>query len=107
MSIPRIALTPGEPAGIGPDLCVQLAQLEHACELIVVADPVMLKQRAEQLGLPLDIRFFDITQPATTHAPGTLTVLPIDLTAPPICGRLDPANSRYVLETIRQATLGA
>lgn len=106
MLIPRIALTPGEPAGIGPDLCVQLAQLEHACQLVAIADPELLAQRAEQLGLPLDIQFFDFNQPAITHTPGTLTVLPIDLTAPPICGRLGPANSRYVLETIRQAALG-
>lgn len=104
--IPRIALTPGEPAGIGPDLCIQLALFKHACQLVVIADPDLLIQRAQHLGLPLSIRFFDIAQPATEHQPGTLTVLPIELTAPAVCGRLDPSNSHYVLETIRQATLG-
>ena len=106
MSIPRIALTPGEPAGIGPDLCVQLVQQEQACELIAVADPVMLKQRAETLGLPLEIRPFDLNQLARKHQAGTITILPISLSSTAACGRLDPANSRYVLETIRQATLG-
>lgn len=104
--IPRIALTPGEPAGIGPDLCVQLAQLEHVCQLVAIADPELLQQRARQLGLPLNIHIFDVEQPATEHRAGTLTVMPIELTAPADCGKLNPANSRYVLETIRQATLG-
>ncbi|MGZ4959931.1 MAG: 4-hydroxythreonine-4-phosphate dehydrogenase PdxA [Methylomonas sp.] len=104
--IPRIALTPGEPAGIGPDLCVQLAQHEQTCELVAIADPELLGQRAAQLGLPLDIRIFDITRPAQSHPIGGLTVLPISLSAPAVCGKLDPANSAYVLETIRQATLG-
>ncbi len=106
MPIPRIALTPGEPAGIGPDLCVQLAQLEPPCQLVAIADLELLRQRAEKLGLPLDIRLFDPDRPASQHQAGTLTVLPLSLTMPGFCGRLDAANSRYVLETIRQATLG-
>ncbi|AMK77594.1 MULTISPECIES: 4-hydroxythreonine-4-phosphate dehydrogenase PdxA [Methylomonas] len=106
MSIPRIALTPGEPAGVGPDLCIQLAQQEQACQLIAIADPELLQQRAEQLGLPLTIQLFDIDQAVNKQQAGTITVLPINLSEPAICGRLNPANSRYVLETIRQATLG-
>lgn len=104
--IPRIALTPGEPAGIGPDLCVQLAQLEHDCQLIAIADPDLLSQRAEQLGLPLNVRIFDTTQAAHQHQPGTLIVRPVAVTTPAICGQLDTSNSQYVLETIRLATLG-
>jgi 4-hydroxythreonine-4-phosphate dehydrogenase len=106
MSIPQIALTPGEPAGIGPDLCVQLAQQAQACQLVAIADPELLKQRAEHLGLPLEIQIFRIDQPANKQQAGTITVLPISLNEPAVCGRLNPANSRYVLETIRQATLG-
>ncbi len=104
--IPRIALTPGEPAGIGPDLCVQLAQREQTCELVAVADPELLRQRAKKLGLPLSIRIFDVAQPASKHRIGGLTVLPISLSASAVCGKLDTNNSAYVLETIRQATLG-
>ncbi|MCQ8119597.1 4-hydroxythreonine-4-phosphate dehydrogenase PdxA [Methylomonas rosea] len=106
MSIPRIALTPGEPAGIGQDLCIHLAQQEQACQLIAIADPELLQQRAEQLGLSLTIQLFDIDQTVNKQQAGTITVLPISLSEPAVCGRLNPANSRYVLETIRQATLG-
>jgi 4-hydroxythreonine-4-phosphate dehydrogenase len=49
-TFPRIALTPGEPAGIGPDLCIQLAQQDLACQLVVIADPKLLEQRAKQLA---------------------------------------------------------
>lgn len=103
-SIPRIALTPGEPAGIGPDLCVQLAQQEHLCQLVAIADPNLLSQRAKQLGLPLIIRIFDPALPSLTHQAGTLLVQPVELSAPAICGQLDPANSGYVLKTIRLAS---
>ncbi|MEI8574574.1 4-hydroxythreonine-4-phosphate dehydrogenase PdxA [Methylomonas sp. LW13] len=106
MSIPRIALTPGEPAGVGPDLCIQLAQQEQVCQLVAIADPELLQQRAEQLGLPLAIQLFDIDQAVNKQQAGTLTVLPISLSEPAVCGRLNPNNSPYVLETIRQATLG-
>lgn len=106
MIVPRIALTPGEPAGIGPDLCVQLAQESHTCELVAIADPDLLMLRAEQLGLSLSLHDFDFNASAKAGDPGHLTVLPVKLSGPTTCGLLDAANSRYVLETIRQATLG-
>lgn len=105
-AIPRIALTPGEPAGIGPDLCVQLAQLQHDCELVAIADPELLKQCAARLDLPLVVNIFDAAKPAAIQAAGTLTVLPVALMTPAVCGKLDHSNSRYVLETIRLATQG-
>ena len=52
MSVPRLALTPGEPAGIGPDLVVQLVQEPFPAELVVVSDPALLEARARRLGLP-------------------------------------------------------
>lgn len=55
----RLALTPGEPAGIGPELCVQIAQQGHADQLIAVADPQLLEQRARLLGLDLELQPFD------------------------------------------------
>ncbi|MCU7871019.1 MAG: 4-hydroxythreonine-4-phosphate dehydrogenase, partial [Candidatus Thiodiazotropha sp. (ex Lucinoma borealis)] len=61
--ISRLALTPGEPAGIGPDLCVMLAQRPYPeTEIIVVADPFLLQQRAERLGLALELLPFDNKQ---------------------------------------------
>lgn len=105
-SVPRIALTPGEPGGIGPDLCIQLAQSQQRCELVAIADPNLLSQRAQQLGLNIHLKAFDINQAASCSDPGTLTVLPVKLAAPAQCGQLNPANSPYVLETIRLATQG-
>ncbi len=106
MSVTRLALTPGEPAGIGPDLCVQLAQTAHPCELVAIASAELLQQRAEQLGLPLRLRPFDAAQPASPSAAGELTVLNHPLTAAVTPGKLDPANAGYVLQTLRDAANG-
>ncbi|MDP1665408.1 MAG: 4-hydroxythreonine-4-phosphate dehydrogenase PdxA [Methylobacter sp.] len=105
-AVPRIALTPGEPAGIGPDLCLQLAQQDLPCEIIAIASPQLLEERAKQLGLPLQIKEFDSAMPAIAHTAGCLTVLPVELAEAVQCGQLNPANSRYVLRTITKATKG-
>jgi len=102
----RLALTPGEPAGIGPDLCIQLAQQPQQAELVVIADPLLLQQRAAQLGLPLRLREFDASAPPRRSAPGELCVLPVPLHAPATGGRLDARNAEYVLETLRRAVSG-
>jgi len=102
--VPRLLLTPGEPAGIGPDLTVQLAQRTHAAELVAVADPALLAARAQQLRLPLQL---DESAPDATprrHRRGRLTVWPLALAAAAKPGRLDQRNAGYVLETLRRAT---
>jgi 4-hydroxythreonine-4-phosphate dehydrogenase len=91
-----LLLTTGEPAGIGPDLCVRIAQERFPCRLTVVGDPALLEARAAKLGLPLEIR----TGVAGPHEPGSLYVLPTTERADPTCGRLNVANAAYVLETI-------
>ena len=105
-TLPRIALTPGEPAGIGPDLCIQLAQQDLACQLVVIADPKLLEQRAKQLNLPLKIELFDSELAISAHIAGTLTVLPCLLNTPAECGVLNKNNSAYALKTIEIATQG-
>jgi 4-hydroxythreonine-4-phosphate dehydrogenase len=105
-SIPRIALTPGEPAGIGPDLCIALAQGQLPCQLVAIASPTLLTARAQQLGLPLAIRPFDPTAPVLPHRAGELDVLPVETAQPVEAGRLSKANSRYVLKTITKAAQG-
>lgn len=87
---PCIALTVGEPAGIGPDLCVMLAQRLPDADITVIADRHLIEQRAQLLGLPL----------------GNLNIHHIPLAAPCEPGKLDAANSRYVLETLTYATQG-
>ncbi len=103
----RIALTAGEPAGIGVDLCIQLAQhptLE--CEIVVLADVELLEQRAKQLHLPLSIRLYDPNLPAVSSAAGELCVLPISLANSAQAGILNKANSGYVLALLDRATQG-
>jgi 4-hydroxythreonine-4-phosphate dehydrogenase len=103
----RIALTAGEPAGIGVDLCIQLAQhptLE--CEIVVLADVELLEQRAKQLHLPLRIRLYDQNMPAVSSAAGELCVLPISLAHSAQAGILNKANSGYVLALLDRATQG-
>ena len=102
-SPPRLLLTPGEPAGIGPDLAVALAQEAFPGALAAVADPALLEARAGQLGLPLRLRLLDPATAPQPHQAGELQVLPVPLAAPVQPGRLDPRNAPYVLETLRLA----
>ena len=106
MTMARIALTAGEPAGIGADLCVQLAQQNVDYQLIIIADPHLLLQRAAQLKLPLIIDIFNPQLPAIKHRAGRLNVLPVNLNAPVQAGQLNPANSDYVLKILTLATQG-
>ncbi len=106
MSI-RLAITSGEPAGIGPDLCLQISQQDHGCELVVIADPDLLKARAQQLGLEVSIRLFDKTASVQPSKAGEICVYPVALAEPVIAGELNKNNSAYVLETLRIAAQGA
>ncbi|MEA3274375.1 MAG: 4-hydroxythreonine-4-phosphate dehydrogenase PdxA [Pseudomonadota bacterium] len=100
---PRVAVTPGEPAGIGPDLCLQVARDDFAGELVAVADPKLLAARAALLGQPLELISIDADAPPAAHRAGSLRVLPVPLREPAIPGRLDPRNAGYVLETLARA----
>ncbi len=95
-------LTAGEPAGIGPDLIVQLAQ-QHTFKYTVIADPDLLYQRAELLKLPLKIIPYDKSSKHTCNS-GEICVLPVKLKTPVTAGKLDKKNSEYVLETLELAT---
>jgi len=102
----RIALTAGEPAGIGPDLCIQLAQHQQDCELVVIADPELLQQRAQQLGLDLVLELTDLSVAASIPTAGTLRYLPIKLAAVVQAGQLNSLNADYVLRTLQSALDG-
>ncbi len=104
--IQRIALTPGEPGGIGPDLCIQLSQQKQSCQLVIIASPELLMERARQLKLNIKIDLFDPDKTALPSKAGTMTVSPVSLTGSVCCGQLNVANSSYVIETIRLATQG-
>lgn len=98
----RLAVTPGEPAGIGPDLIIQLVQNGYPHELVAYTDPDLLHQRAHQLGLPLRLR--QPADPPQPLDPGELAIHPLTLTAPAIAGQLNPANSPFVLQSLERAT---
>ena len=106
MTLLRIALTPGEPAGIGPDLIIQLAQTEHSAELVAIADPQLLQQRAEQLGLPLTIRLLDVAKAPQINAASEICGLPVELAQSCVAGELNISNAAYVLATLDAAIQG-
>lgn len=103
--LPVLAITAGEPAGIGPDLCLQLAQQAHPQVLVVLADKFLLQQRARQLGLSVEL--VDYRRETVRPLPaGQLCVLHVPLVQPVRAGELDPANSRYVLDLLSRAVRG-
>ena len=104
-SLPTLVLTAGDPAGIGPDLCVQVAQQALPCKLIVIADRDLILERARLLKFPLTL-LDGSTSNITQHQAGGLHVLHIPLNTPASPGKLDPANADYVLETLKQAVNG-
>jgi 4-hydroxythreonine-4-phosphate dehydrogenase len=101
----KLALTAGEPAGIGPELCVQLAQLDLPYNLIAIADRHLLCERARLLGLPLEITDYSPGIEAK-HKPSGLQILHVPLAERSTPGRLEPANARYVLKTLEHAVEG-
>jgi 4-hydroxythreonine-4-phosphate dehydrogenase len=100
-ALSKIAVTPGEPAGIGPDLIVQLAHHSWDAILVVYADKDMLLERASLLNLELKIIPYE---GQITKAPlGSLFVQHIPCAEPVVPGTLSPANGHYVVETLKQA----
>ena len=102
----RVVITPGEPAGIGPDLVIQLAQRDWPLELVVCADGRLLTERATLLGLPLTLLPYSPEKPAAPQRAGTLTLLPVALHAEVTPGTLNVENGRYVVETLARACDG-
>ena len=103
MPLPVIAVTGGEPAGIGADICLDLADAKLSCRPVVLADIGLLRQRAAQLGKTVALRDFS---PNLPPQPGTLDVWHIPLAAPCEAGRLNAANSPYVLQLLDTAHQG-
>jgi 4-hydroxythreonine-4-phosphate dehydrogenase len=101
--LPVIAVTSGEPAGIGPDICLALAARRPPCRAVILADRELLAARAAQLGVSPRLRAFD---PAQAPAADEIEVLHQPLAARANPGRLDPANSPYVLALLRRAVAG-
>ena len=103
MNLPILALTAGEPAGIGPDLCIALSQQVLPCRLSVLGDVDVLRNRATQLGIAVDFLTGDAIP---EHRPGALQVRHIPVAAPVTAGVLDPRNSAHVLALLDAALAG-
>ncbi|WP_181296503.1 4-hydroxythreonine-4-phosphate dehydrogenase PdxA [Pseudomonas sp. Q2-TVG4-2] len=107
MTVKRFALTPGEPAGIGPDLCLLLARDSHPHALIVIASIELMRARATELGL--DITLIEVTPDSWPDQPAAASCLYIwdtQLASPVVSGALTPANANYVLATLQRAGRG-
>jgi len=102
---PTLVITAGEPAGIGPDLCVQIAQLNLPCQLVVIADSQMLRDRAKLINLPLKLLDYDPSSKARRYT-SSFQVLHVPLNKPAIPGKPDLDNAHYVLKTLNRAVEG-
>jgi 4-hydroxythreonine-4-phosphate dehydrogenase len=100
MASPVLAVTPGEPAGVGPEILLKFCREHPGFRVLAIADPALLRQTAERLAYETQIR---IWQPGTDIRNGELTCCPVELRKPAVPGKLETANAGYVLETIRHA----
>ncbi|NUS38110.1 MAG: 4-hydroxythreonine-4-phosphate dehydrogenase PdxA [Lysobacter sp.] len=95
---PRLALVPGEPAGVGPELCVRAAQRDWDADLVVYGDRASLTRAATALGLPLEL-----VDPGTASAPGRLSLVDVSCATLPPFGEPDPRNASMVIAALEQA----
>jgi len=100
MNSPVLAVTPGEPAGIGPECALKLAHKHPDLRLLLVADPALLASTAQRMGVPFAPQTW--TEGGPVEA-GVLTVAPVPLRKASIPGETDPANVSYVLDCLRTA----
>ncbi len=102
--LPRIIITTGEPAGIGPDITVQIAQKNINADIVTIGDPDVLQDRASALGLPLSLNEF-VDAHKQKHVAKNLSVIPFKTKVPVIAGHLDSNNSEYVLALLKTACI--
>ena len=108
--IPQLAVTAGEPAGIGPDLIIELASKKQSYQekahLIVIADKQMMEQRAAQLQIKINFVDYDDLNRPNANKVGEITILDIPCSHKVQAGELNIDNASYVLETLKIAALG-
>ncbi len=106
MLVPRIAITAGEPAGIGPDILLMIAQDSWPVELVAIADEDMLRRRASILGLPINLKHFNSELDPVPHKASHLTICHSKISQKEKYGILNAVNARYVLDTLELAISG-
>jgi len=103
VKVPRVLITSGEPAGIGPELVAQIAQQVWPVELSVIGDQELLLSRAKKINLPLHLIPFNEQEEACPLPAGSLKFIPCQLAQTCEPGKLNPRNAAYVLETLEKA----
>jgi 4-hydroxythreonine-4-phosphate dehydrogenase len=103
-ALPILAVTSGEPAGIGPDLCLALAEYAFDARIVVLGDAAMRHARADQLGR--SVRIVDAAEDIEQHCVGTLCVQHLPTATAAVAGQLDARNGRYVLALLDAAVAG-
>ena len=98
-----LVVTAGEPAGIGPELCLSLADSPAAGNIVVIADPDMLADRARMIGS--GVRMTEYADDGRA-SDGELLVIPQPNVKPAVCGKPDPANARSLLDGLERAVAG-
>jgi len=106
-ALARLALTAGEPAGIGPELIAKLAATDVAADLVAIGDPDLIAAAARAAGVELRIETYAPDSRITARAPRSLRVVPMSLGVAATLGTLDPRNAPYVLATLARAADGA
>ncbi len=100
-----LVVTPGEPAGIGPDLCIEYAQQEHDFQLVLITDPDLIRHRASQLGQSIELIPYNKTIKQASGK-GQVFYQAVSLAQPAIAGQLNVHNADYILKTLDQAIQG-
>ncbi len=103
MFTPVIAITPGEPAGIGPDIALQISQQSMDAKPVLFADSQLLKQRAHQLKLNIDIQNIKDIDDVVAHQPGQVQVFDVPLNTESQPGILNKKNAAYVLDCLTRS----
>ncbi|MCL6271806.1 4-hydroxythreonine-4-phosphate dehydrogenase PdxA [Sansalvadorimonas sp. 2012CJ34-2] len=105
-AVPRLVITSGEPAGIGPDLCVMQASRPRNTQIVTIADPDLLRNRARQLGIEVTIKTFDPNAPKRPNRKDEILVHPVSLREQVTPGLLDSRNAAYVIDMLTMAVDG-
>lgn len=101
----RIIISTGEPAGIGPDITIKIAQKDIHADITAIGDPDLLKERADSLGLPINLLEYN-GDDNQRHQPGKLRIIPLKTSMPVTAGQLNRDNVDYVLTQLKTACTG-
>lgn len=107
MRVPRIVVTSGEPAGIGPDACVALSHRDWPADLVIAGDAKLLEETAAALGEAPGVCLYDASAPPVMSRAGALKLLDVPAPHAVVPGRLDVRNAAAVIAMLDRACDGA